>query len=340
MTAARPGANDTPRLLARGEFDLLIRRGIANVDVDACERERVLGVLADAVFGEGLPIRDDARRHLLHRLRRRAVSTVALDSRCAATIELFRANGIECRVLKGAAVARLDYDRTELRHYGDIDLLVRGEDITAAVTLLEQQGFRRHFTEPFSGHDETFGKGVAVEGPGAIAIDLHRTLALGYYGTRLPVAELWREGEPVELAGIHTHALGPVERFVHAALHGALSPSRSLVDSLDLVTMMHDAGPDAGAVIDSAQQWGCAAPVVRSVSAANDEFPGRLPKVLVEWAETHRRRAMEWIADHAYAGPISGSRLRTATAVAGVRDRRCWMGLTRDLTLGGRGRPA
>ena len=138
MTAARPGANDTPRLLAKGEFDLLIRRGIANVDVDACERERVLGVLADAVFGEGLPIRDDARRHLLHRLRRRAVSTVALDSRCAVAIELFRANGIECRVLKGAAVARLDYDRTELPHYGHIDPPARGEDSPEPGTRLEQ----------------------------------------------------------------------------------------------------------------------------------------------------------------------------------------------------------
>jgi hypothetical protein len=326
-------------LLARGEFDLLTRRGIANADVDACERERVLGVLGDAVFGEGLPIRDDARRHLIHRLRRRAVSTVALDSRCAAALELFDANGIEVRVLKGAAVARLDYDRTELRHYGDIDLLVRGQDMTAAVTLLEQRGFHRHFAEPFPGHDETFGKGVAVEGSGAIAIDLHRTLALGYYGTHLRVAELWRDAEPVELAGIQTYALAPVERFVHAALHGALSPSVSLVDSLDLVTIMHHTAPDAGAVIECVERWGCAAPVVRSVLGADDEFPGRLPSVLVGWADGHRRRAVEWIADHAYTGLISGSRLRTATAVAGVRDHRSWMGLARGLTLGGRGRP-
>ena len=43
------------------------------------------------------------------------------------------AAGIETRLLKGAATARLDYDDPSWRSFGDVDLLVRSDDYDAAV---------------------------------------------------------------------------------------------------------------------------------------------------------------------------------------------------------------
>ena len=65
--------------------------------------------------------------------------------------ELQRA-GIECRVLKGPALANLDYPSPELRPFVHVNLLVRSAQFVDAIELLKRRIQRTH-AEPAAGFD-------------------------------------------------------------------------------------------------------------------------------------------------------------------------------------------
>ena len=74
-------------------------------------------------------------------------------------------------------------------------------------------GHRRKFPEPRPGFDRRFGKGSCLVSPGGHEIDLHRTLAMGPYGVRIDLEDLWRRSSSFGLAGRQFLALGPEERL-------------------------------------------------------------------------------------------------------------------------------
>ena len=254
-------------------------------------------------------------------LRRATEEAVALESRTVSAVDALARVGVESTVLKGVAVAHLDYPVPEMRQFGDVDLLVRGTDMALAVDALEAAGFTRHYDEPYDGFDSHIGKGVAVEDAEGTVLDLHRTLALGFFGTRLPVDELWEHRERFELAGYDLYTLGRNERFLHAALHMALSPTQRLANGLDLCMIAARPSPiDTDDVVSMARRWRCAAPVARAISATVERFGMTwAPSELVRWSAGYRPSLGERIALGAFDGPWAGSAARSLTAVAGLR---------------------
>jgi hypothetical protein len=177
--------------------------------------------------------------------------------------------GVEFRVLKGPASARLDHDRPEARQFGDLDVLVRPEAMSVVIGLLELEGWRRRYPEPRAGFDREFTKSVGLRGP--IEIDVHRTIVDRPIGARLPVADLWQASESFKVAGRRVEALGQVDRFVHACLHGELGPPPMRLSTMSDIGSMLTAGTlDPTAVWNRAVRWGVepvvAAAVERTVA--------------------------------------------------------------------------
>ena len=321
---------DAAGLVARRRWSELAAKPLDDTAVEECDAQRVLALLADGVEEGLVELTAAAEADLRKRLQRRALSAVTLDSRLLATVAALTSAGVEIRLLKGAAVSRLDYERPDHRPYGDVDILVRGEAMAAAVEVLEGHGFERHFAEPFPGHDATVGKGVAMGGTAGVVVDLHRTLALGYYGTRLPVAGLWDVGEPVDVEGTPMTALSRQNRFLHSALHGALSQRTRLTDSLDLVRIWTGASEplSLATLVERAERWGCGGRIASAVLAAEANLPGELDADLVAWACNRRRSHTEWIVDRAYHGRLAHSRARTVSAVFGLPSWRSRLSVT------------
>jgi len=307
-------------------------RRYSSIDVAQADDHGLLGIV-DVGVGVGLVDLDaDAAAMMAMLLRRASEEAVALESRTvAATIALSEV-GVDSTVLKGVAVAHLDYPFPEMRHFGDVDLLVGGSDMETAVTALEATGFARHYDEPYDGFDEHIGKGVAVEDAEGTVLDLHRTLALGYFGTRLPVAELWERRDRFDVAGTSLRALGRTARFVHAALHMALSPTQKLANGLDLCMIASRPSTiDANEVIDVSRRWHCAAPVAHAIRSTADRFGDTWASTeLIRWSLDYRPTAGERLALAAFDGPFSGSAARSLTAVAGLRS----ASLVRRATVG------
>jgi Uncharacterised nucleotidyltransferase len=152
----------------------------------------------------------------------------------------FERHRIEYRVLKGPAVARLAYDRPELRSFADVDVLFSGSDYDRAVCLLRSElGLVRRFDEPREGFDRRFGKGVCLTSPDGLELDAHRTLAAGPYGAMVDVDALFvAEPASIRLGAATAVALPAEFAFVHACLHAVLGGgARRLVPLLDAAAL-------------------------------------------------------------------------------------------------------
>jgi hypothetical protein len=197
----------------------------------------------------------------------------------------------------------------------------------------------RHYPEPYDGFDEFIGKGVAVEDARRTVVDLHRTLALGSFGTHLDAEQLWSSSDEFVLAGVSMHALGRVERFVHCALHMALAPTVKVSNGLDLCMIGGGATPlSTSTIVDTARDWRCVDPLARAVMATSEWFGEEwAPAGLVEWASEHRPSVRDRMAMAAFDGPLSGSAMRSLSAVAGLRSPRLVSRALRGMLVPGHG---
>lgn len=258
--------------------------------LDLATTQRLTGMLARTVLSGVLPATEEQADQL------RGVETTILCNALALEAILVRvanqldAEKIPFRVLKGPAVARLDYPDPALRDFCDIDLLIRPEDLDRTVELLTYHGCSRHFPEPRPGFDRRFTKSVPVHTPDGGNIDLHRTLAPGPYGLRIDLDALWeRPTTPFVLGGRLFEALGPDDRFLHACYHAALGdvPAR-LVPQRDVAQMLLFGSVDGARVRRLAAAWRGEAVVAHAVAGAWSMLQIADVVALSAWADRFR----------------------------------------------------
>jgi hypothetical protein len=211
--------------------------------------------------------------------------------------------GAEFRILKGTAVAHLDYPDPSWRGFGDLDLLVRGEDYDRVVERLCAAGARRRSAEIRPGFDRRYGKGVCLIREDGAQIDVHRTLATGPFGITVAVDDLFAPPQHFRLAGVELPALPRDLRFLHACLHAVLGDSPPRVAALrDVVQIGTHPDLDARTVLRIASSWRVGAVVARAVEEASTRFGVPLAD-LGAWARGYRPSRFEERALAAYLGP-------------------------------------
>ncbi len=258
---------DTRALLAAVSKERLTGLALAAVADGALE--------FDAADADDLSMRHDDQLALDLRLERLL---------CEAAGELDGA-GIPYRALKGPLLAHTIYRDPALRSFGDIDILVRGADFDAAVTVLGALGFHRRFVEPRPHFDARFSKGACLERPDGLEVDLHRTLAPGPFGMLLGLTDLVG-GAPqtFALGDAEITGLGRELAFVHACFHSALGdyPPR-LVPFRDIAELLA-AGFDASAVIDLVTEAQCETVMTRALGSLTTVLGITVEGEIAEWA--------------------------------------------------------
>jgi hypothetical protein len=218
----------------------------------ACD-QRSTGNLLDAIECGDWPATDAQRTRLLERQTRLVGQSLLLERTLLGVTHDFDAHDVRHRVLKGAAVAHLDYAHAGQRSFGDIDLLVRSEDVDRVAGIVDG---RR--TEPPArpGFDRRFGKSSTYMLPNGHEIDVHRTLVMGPFGLSVDLSDLWGPGQEFMLAGRRLTALPTESRMLHAAYSCVLSdwPPRSH-PRRDLAEMVLFGEYDSTEVIDMARRW-------------------------------------------------------------------------------------
>jgi hypothetical protein len=287
--------------------------------------ERIPGLLMRAILDGALPATPDQAQEAADAHRASMVAALTLEATLVATSLLLNEAGLEFRVVKGTAVAHLDFPDPALRSFGDIDLLVRSSQFDKAVEALVAVGHQRRYPEPRAGFDRRFGKGSCLVSPAGVEIDLHRSLAMGPYGVQMHVDDLWRRSSNFQLAGHQFLALGPEERFLHACFHAGLGDKRPRLASLRDVAQMHLARPlDIDFARALSSSWGADAVVARAVRMAADVLGLETDGPLTRWAVRFSpdRRDRRFLAVYTGADPTYASKSFAAVrAIPGILDK-------------------
>ncbi len=271
--------------------------------------ERLAGPLAWALAAGAWDLPADARDDVAVMHRQAMALTLQLDRDLLSLAADLDASGIAFRVLKGTAAAHLDEPDPSWRAFGDIDLLVRGDDMDRIGQLLIDRGGQRRYPEPRPGFDRRFTKGTSWTFAHNCEIDVHRTLASGPFGLSLALDELFEGSEDFMLGPRRLPALDRPSRFLHACYHAVLGSPRARGTTLrDLV---HTAPADAGelrATLARAERSHGTAVVATAVRLTRQRFSWRPPAELAAWSDhlSLSRQEQRWLgssmgADRSYA---------------------------------------
>jgi hypothetical protein len=228
----------------------------------------------------------------MNQARRFQVSAMAwvmrLEQELLDVVDMLTASSVEIRVLKGSAVAHLDYPDPALRSFIDVDVLVRSEQIDRAVELFTGIGFQRLHPQPRPGFDRRFGKGTTFLSPAGYELDLHRTFVQGPWGVLINLDDLWDDGEEFNVAGRTLRALSRPTRFMHACYHAALGDWPPRLSSLrDIAQMLLVTGQNERDLRALTASWGAEAVLAVAVSDAWSLLSIAESTATSVWARVH-----------------------------------------------------
>jgi hypothetical protein len=149
--------------------------------------------------------------------------------------------GVDALAFKGPTLAALAYENLALREFGDLDILVRPRDRSAALSALAARGC---VPKGAPGAADLAGNcEAALTTPGGCEIDLHWSLSPPFF---LPLDErgVFERKQAVVVAGAALPTLGPDDLFAALALHGARHCWASLGWVCDVAGLARVAPPD------------------------------------------------------------------------------------------------
>ncbi|UQS22267.1 nucleotidyltransferase family protein [Amycolatopsis thermalba] len=267
----------------------------------AARKHRMTGLLTAAIAAGAFPAtgaqaREAASAHATNQMR-----VLVLEHELLRILDLLTGAGIEARVLKGTAVAHLDYPDPALRSFNDLDVLVRAGDIDRTVAVLATAGFRRTLAEPRPGFDRRFDKGMTLRPPAGYELDLHRTFVLGPWGRRVDLDAVWDAGQEFAIGGRAVRALSLPNRFLHACYHAALGDWPLRLGSLrDVAEMLRVVDGNPEPVRRTAASWGAEAVVAAAVADTVRLLGIKVPGELAHWAVGYIPSARDesWLGLH------------------------------------------
>jgi len=163
------------------------------------------------------------RQALQGRCERVVRSNLYLSSRLVEIADALDGAGVSNLALKGPAVAATLYGNQFLREFGDIDILVRSEDIAHATRVVESLGFvpwqslsgAQEELLPHVEYSRTF-----TRPSDDLDLDLHWDLARSFFRGRIEAASLWADTASFDLHGRELRCLPPDLLLMALCVHG------------------------------------------------------------------------------------------------------------------------
>jgi hypothetical protein len=137
---------------------------------------------------------------------------------------LFERNGIAALPFKGPILALAAYGNLGLRDYGDLDILVRPQDVLKTKQLLLGCGYRL-VSQPGSRKEPRFSqrnKDIIFDShDGRVRVELHWRLTGRHFDFPLDLNSLWAQPETISLAGSEVRTLAPEDLLLYLCMHGS-----------------------------------------------------------------------------------------------------------------------
>jgi hypothetical protein len=289
----------------------------------SAREHRLTGAFAEAVFDGALKL-DKTQHGLLCESHASAQAhMLELERTLLRVSELFSERGLDMRVLKGLALARVVYADPAWRVASDVDVLVPSHQFDDAVAnAIHGLGGHQQIAELRPGFDREFGKEALIQ-LGNSELDLHRTLVTGPFGHTIDLDEFFTDSQPIMIGGRQLLTHSPDNQFLHGCYNTALGdyPVR-LCAVRDLLLCDARLEIDHDAVIATAARWNGTAVVQRAAELVINTVGADAGSGFNELANLPVPRTEAWLMRSYLTPARSYSRpLASLAVISGIRPR-------------------
>src|SRR5262249_4618619 len=176
------------------------------------------------------PAPTPVREHLALAAEKSARRSLLMTSRLVALLKTLRGAGIDVMPLKGPVLAALAYGSVSLRQFDDLDILVRREDVPAAVAALAEAGYRGLLPDAPSRQQLLLEcrNQLTLRGADRIEVELHWNVVPKMFPVCIDVDGLWRRSSRASPFGTDVTSPSVDDTVVLLGIHGAQHEWRRL----------------------------------------------------------------------------------------------------------------
>ncbi|WP_432476616.1 nucleotidyltransferase family protein [Nocardioides sp. GXQ0305] len=286
--------------------------------------ERLTGPASAAADAGALVLTDEQRQELEEEHVAAMAHVVRLEAGLLRIHDVLGAAGVPVVVLKGTAVAHLDYADPQARAFGDVDILLPTGQFAEGVAALLDHGYVRPSAGLGPGFDARFGKGATLVGPETCELDVHRTFAMGPFGMMVRLEELWEHPACFELGGRELHALDTEQRYLHACYHAVIgNNTRRVQPYRDVAEMLLYGAHDPARLRRLAAHWSAEVVLARAVVETWDALGLTEEGPLLAWARGRvpTRREERLLGVYGRGTSYAAKAVAGLTVLPGWRDR-------------------
>lgn len=225
-----------------------------------------------AAKGEGAPVPAVALESLSASATAIAANNLRLSS---ALVELLRgldSAGVPAIAYKGPSLAARAYGNLALRHFNDLDVLIRREGMTAATAAMAALGYR--LRDPASGSARRatlrWGHHFSFAREPQTLVEVHWRFYKPLFGSSLPEGDVWGSVFEYVVADQRIRTLGPLHEMLVLATHGSWHGWSQLSWVCDVAELTsHGSDLDFAALLNYAQRHRLVRPLLLAFELAH-----------------------------------------------------------------------
>ncbi|MBE3039894.1 MAG: nucleotidyltransferase family protein [Chloroflexi bacterium] len=207
----------------------------------------------------GIALHGELAEELKQAYLKNAARNMRLYQELGKLLRRLREQDIAVIALKGAHLAEAVYDNIGLRTMGDVDLLVKKEDLLCVEQELLALGYKPDDCNRVIAQDNHhFHYTLPKNG---LPVEIHWVLVASKFPLQVGIQGLWSRAQPVTLAQVPVLALSPADLLLHLCLHTAVHTYdmriRMLCD-IGEVVRRYGTELDWQGIGARARQWGIA----------------------------------------------------------------------------------
>lgn len=250
--------------------------------------DRLTGFLASALADGTIEATDATITAATDAWHASLADAVIMEAFAVRTARLLDDAGVRWRLTKGAALAHLDYgNQLAERTFGDVDVIVHPDDWPTSLAALSEAGLHRTAPELRPGYDRRFGKGATLVGAHDHELDLHLRFAIGRFGVRARMEDVFERADEIELAAHVIPVLSAPDRLLHACHHLVLGGFSALRAARDVAQLLLVSEVTWEATVETARGWRVDAVVARGIAQAWERLELDVEHPAHRWAVGH-----------------------------------------------------
>jgi hypothetical protein len=209
-------------------------------------------------------------------------NSLLLTRELVTVIDALAREGIPALPFKGPTLAIAAYNNIALRSFGDLDILVRREDVWRVRDLLQTAGYQPKVQlsrdrEPayLNAYDELVMYGLA----GSPLLEIHWAFVPPHFSFDLKFSDCWTRHQQLTLANRTLPSLHPEDLFLVLCVHGSKHCWSYLALICDVAWLLKNHPPDWPSLLERARKLGVHRMVSLAVALAAKVFELPLPSV-------------------------------------------------------------